>query len=180
MEINWGIQTIKGVVHAQYLREVYQYAFEKSMDPRTKTAALITDSVYHKRLGFGTNIVRPGLELGKDYQLEDLRNSDWKKANMIHSEDNTISNVLAGGNNLERSVMYMPWVPCTPCAKLVVDAKIKTYIAHKQMIDRTPERWIESCLEGVNLLKNSGVSIWMYDGKLGGVKGRMNDEDWNP
>ena len=180
MAVEWGIPVIKGVVHEQYLRMAYQYAMSNSMDPRTKTAAVITNSSLDKVLGRGTNVVRPGLKLGVDYQLEHLRDSNWKKENMIHSEDNTIANAISAGNSLFGSVMYMFWVPCTPCANLVVDSGIKKYIAHRQMMDRTPERWVESCLKGVELMKNAGVSVLMYDGKLGGVAGRMNDEDWQP
>lgn len=178
--VDWGIKVIEGDLHAENLRTVYKYAFENSMDPRTKTGAMVMDADLTTMLGIGTNVVRPGLVYGKDYSEENLRDSPWKAENMIHSEDNGTSNARKTREDLTGAAMYMFWVPCLPCANIVVDSGITKYIAHKQMIEKTPERWIESCIEGVDLMKKGGVEVFMYDGLLGGVVGRMNDEDWNP
>jgi deoxycytidylate deaminase len=180
MDVDWEMSVIEGKSHAHHLRTAYKFAYENSMDPRTKTGAIITNFGQDKVLGMGTNIVRPGLVLGRDYVESDLRDSPWKLKNMIHSENNCIENGKKVGNDLIGSIMYMFWTPCLPCAKEIVDSGISTYISHRQMIDRTPERWIQSCIEGVDLMKESGISVFMYDGKLGGVKSRMNDEEWEP
>jgi len=76
--------------------------------------------------------------------------------------------------------MYMPWVPCTPCASAIIDAGIKKLIGHKEMIMKTPERWWASTNNAINLLAKCGVKTFMYDGKIGGVKSLFNGSEWEP
>lgn len=180
MGVDWGIPVIKDEFYSGLMRIVYQYAWEKSMDPRTKTAAMILSPDKTKILGMGTNIVRPGLSYGVDYTEKDLRDSVWKKANMIHSEDDARNKAKANQPDLSGAIELMYWVPCDDCSKIIIDEKIGTYITHKPFLDRTPSRWVDSCLQGVANLRKKGVKIYMLDDKLGGVYARMNDETFEP
>ena len=77
-------------------------------------------------------------------------------------------------------IMYMPWVPCTPCALAIIGGGIKTLVGHKELIMKTPERWWESTGQAIGLLKTCGVEFYMYEGKIGGVTHRFNGEEWEP
>jgi len=76
--------------------------------------------------------------------------------------------------------MYMPWVPCTDCAKAIIDSGIQYLVGHKQMIMKTPERWRDSTKYALGLLRQCGVGLYMYDGKIGGVQSLFNGEVWEP
>lgn len=160
MAIDWGIQVIGGVVHKQYLRMAYDFAFDNVFYPKSRVGAIITNSGLDKVLGKGTN--HPS-QIGG-----------------AHAEVMAVRDARENGFSVEGSVMYMPWVPCKECAELMVSSGIKTYIAHKQMIDRTTERWIESCKEGVEILRRGGVASYMVDGKIGGVLNRLDGTLWAP
>ena len=74
----------------------------------------------------------------------------------------------------------MPWVPCKPCAEEIIFRGLKTIIGHKELIEKTPDRWHQSTSEAIQFLKNNRVNIFMYSGKISGVESMFNGEYWKP
>ncbi|MBD3208834.1 hypothetical protein GF367_00250 [Candidatus Woesearchaeota archaeon] len=70
------------------------------------------------------------------------------------------------------------WLPCIPCACAIIIAGIKELITHKQIVERTSERWEEELQDGVHLMDEAGVRIIAYDGVIG-VKNLMEHEEWD-
>jgi hypothetical protein len=179
MAIDWGIPLIKGSIHDHYLRQAYLFAWEHSMDHQTKTAAVITDIDSEEILGRGSNRYPEWLK----YTPEQAEDTLWKRDHIIHSEDSAVRDMVYnwGLSILELpKIMYMPWIPCSPCSELVDIANVTTYIGHKQMIDRTPADWVDSVKKGVMEMKEAGCNVLMVDGKLGGVPAIMRGEQWRP
>jgi deoxycytidylate deaminase len=74
--------------------------------------------------------------------------------------------------------MIMPWIPCIPCANAVISSGIETLIIHKQMLERTREKWQEELKDAVQILKEAEVEIIAYDGPVG-AKAYMHSQEWD-
>lgn len=186
MTWNPKIDLIEGDAHKNLLRKAYRYAWEHSQDPETQTGALIISPSLDEILAYGANHFPEGVEV-KFPTKEELQDEEklkawknWKYDHIIHAEPSAIYAAAKAGKATKNAVMYMPWIPCTPCAKSIIDAGIKTLIGHKAMIMMTPEHWWESTDYALGLLEDAGVKKFMYDGKIGGVKGLFREKLWEP
>ncbi|MBW2983364.1 hypothetical protein KY327_03590 [Candidatus Woesearchaeota archaeon] len=168
------IELIEGEVHRYFLLKTYEYAAAHSEDPATKTAALITTPDLKEIIAYDANRFPPGIHPTEAQILD----KEWKKDNIRHAEAGTI--LAANGQNLEGTIMYMPWVPCEGCAQAIKDAGISTLIGHQDLIERTPERWRESTGRAVEYLKREGVDLYAYKGRIGGITHRFDSQDWQP
>ncbi len=176
MTWNPNIELIAGEEHQFLLREAYNFAQEHSEDTVTKTAAVIVMPDLATILSYGAN----HFPLGLAPTPEQKTDRDWKYKHIIHAEPAAIINAARRGSATAGAVMYMPWVPCTPCATAIVDAGIKKMIGHKELIMKTPERWQESTNYALSLLKRCGVECLMYEGEIGGIEHLFNGEVWRP
>lgn len=177
--MNWqpkNIEVVTEDLHRGFLREAYKYALGNSDDPATKTGAIIVSANLGEILAYGTNHFPDGLNPTK----EERGDRKWKYDHIIHAEPAAIHAAARDGKATKGTVMYMPWVPCTPCAKAIIDAGIKMLIGHKETIIKTPERWWESTGYALDLLKKCGVRSCMYPGKIGEVEAMFDGEIWHP
>ncbi len=179
---NPDIELIEGFRHRCFLSEAYIHAWEGSEDPITKTGAIIVEGTLDKlsrKISYGANHFPNGLN-PTDEQINDR---DWKYKHIIHAETSAIFSAAKEGKSLEGTIMYMPWIPCTPCAIAIVDSGIKTLIGHKEMIMKTPERWHESTDYALDLLEKGGVKRFMWEGKIyedNLVKSLFDGKVWYP
>ena len=161
----------------KFLREAYKFAWENSEDIATQTGAVLVDPDLEEILAYGTNHFPKGLNPTKEQKLD----RNYKLKHIIHAEPAVINVAAKIGKSTEDSYMFMPWVPCTPCALAIIDSGIKELIGHKQMIMKTPERWWESTEYALDLLRKAEIKLSMYDGKIGGgIKNLFNGSEWEP
>lgn len=167
-------------VHANYLSVAYIHAWKHSDDPSTKVGAVIVSPDFSEIIGIGANHFPPGLSPTD----EERENRDWKLKHIIHAEPSAIFHAAkynCGIYTLDHAIMYMPWVPCTDCAKAIIDSGIEQIIGHKQMIMKTPKNWQADTDYALNLLRRCGIKLYMHDGKIGGgTKGLFRGEVWEP
>ena len=186
----WGpdIALIKGKRHQELLRLAYQAAWYHSDDPVTRVGAIIVRPDLSEVLGCGANHLPKGVKPTK----KELHDGLWRYENLIHSEEAAINAALntykdEHGDNfasihlkLDGATMYMPWAPCYGCAEKMVDAGIKRWVGHKEFIMKTPENWQESLDQALTLFSGAGVERFMYEGKIGGVRGLHRSIEWQP
>lgn len=179
---NPKIKLIEGEIHKYWLREAYQCAKQYSEDTITNAGALIVTPDLEKLIAFGANHFPKGLNPTKE-QIEDR---NWKYQHIIHAETAAVHYAAVAENfelhnpTTKGAVMYMPWVPCTNCAKSIIDCGIKKLIGHKELIMKTPERWHKDTDYALQLLDMCGVERFMYEGKIGNVSNLFNSEIWEP
>ena len=175
---NWNphIELIEGEIHKNFLREAYAYAWDHSHDVTSKIGAVIVSPSLDKIIACGANHFPDGLNPTK----EQIAERTWKYEHIIHAEPSAIFSAARNCKSTERAVMYLPWIPCTPCAKAIIDAGIKQLIGHKDMIMKTPEHWQQSTDYALKLLEMCGVRKFMYDGKIGGVENLFDGKLWYP
>lgn len=162
MTWNPNIEIIEGDRHRQTLYHTYLTAEMYSDDTVTRTGAFLFDRTLNEVVGSGANHFPRGV-CPTEEQLQDQK---WKYEHIIHAEPAAIFDAAKKGNSTKGTVMYMPWVPCTPCAKAVIDAGIEYLVGHKELIMKTPERWRESTDYALELLEKAGVKKYMYEGKI--------------
>lgn len=176
MTWNPNIKLISGEDHKFLLGDAYRYASKYSEDTVTKTGAVIVTPDLENLIAYGANHFPEGLRPTPEQVLD----RDWKYKHIVHAELAAIFSAARSGSSTEGAVMYMPWVPCTPCATAIVDAGIKKLVGHKELIMKTPTRWQESTNYALSLLEKCGVESLMYDGEIGGVEHLFNGELWKP
>ena len=132
---------------------------QKFIEYFMKVAELTASLSYAKRLKVGAVIVRDnrilsigynGTPSGWDNSCETEDAFGLKtKPEVIHAEQNAILKLATSNESCEDSVLFLTHAPCTHCAKLIYQAKIKT-VVYKYLY-RDPE--------GINFLKKAGVEI---------------------
>lgn len=176
--IDWDsqIEVVTDDKHKCFLERAYAYAWHHSGDSSTKVGAVIVAPSLDQILAYGANHYSPRLSATE----EEKADRGWKLKNITHAEPAAIYTAARKNGRTEGAVMYMPWVPCENCARAIVGAGIERIIGHKDMIVKTPNDWWGDIGPALALLKRCGVGLYMYDGKIGNVKGLFRGKEWEP
>jgi dCMP deaminase len=97
----------------------------------------------------------------------------------VHAERNVIYAAARLGIKTEGVTMVCPWATCSDCAQAIIQAGIKKLVAHKQALDRNGH-WQEDIDFAFAMLRESGIEIIIYDGKIGVGKILRSGEIWEP
>jgi dCMP deaminase len=137
----WAIRFIK------LAREVSTW----SKDPSTKVGAVIMDG--RLPVSFGYN----GFPRGVADTPERLNDREQKYGLTVHAEINAIIN--ARGSVRGADLYLWPFMPCSDCAKVVVNAGIRNVIT----VRNDNERWVESFKRTRTLFEEAGVRLIELD-----------------
>ncbi len=69
-----------------------------------------------------------------------------------HAEENAIVQAARHGINTNGAVLYTTYVPCTTCAKMIINAGISKVVAGEKYPDEL----------GTNLMKEAGVELVLF------------------
>jgi len=153
-------------------RSCYRYAATCSADDRTQNGSMLVKNT--DILAMGANRY-PSQMLRKD----ELR--DDKYANIIHAEEDAIWKAARTTMiPLNGSLLWCVWAPCMRCARAIVSAGITRLTVHKQMHDRTPERWRGEIEQAVAYIENAGVEYIRVNGKVGDCTNLFDGKIWKP
>lgn len=123
-----------------------------SRDPSTQVGCVIVrpDKTIAS-MGFN------GLPRGVKDTDERLKDRDKKLAMTLHAEQNA---VLSAHERLDDCTVYVwPMPPCSHCAAVLIQAGVKRVVA------RSPgRRWVESCLMGLDMMREAGILSEWTDG----------------
>ena len=160
---------------ADHLFMAYQHASEMSDDPVTQNGSvlILPDT---NRLLFGTNHLPPGV--AKTDQR--LHTRPTKYLYIEHAERDVIFKAARKGYRTEGATLVVPWFACADCARAIVCAGIAHVIGHKQILDKTPDRWRKSVDEGWQILTEGGVTCELYDGWIRDVEVLFDGSPWEP
>ena len=103
---------------------------------------------------------------------------------MEHAEQDVILRAAYHGIKTQGALLFCPWFACADCARAIIGAGIATVIGHKQMMEKTPERW-QSAIDAADvMLDEAGVKRYYYDGPIFDESENFsilfNGETWNP
>ena len=172
-QVAYNIQT--DPMHSVFFRQLYLYAMNKSKDPSTQNAALLTDS--------GSGII--AIECNNIPDNVQETEDRWERPNKYHYVEHAERNVLYKAIKLGvptlNLTMYCPWYSCSDCARAIIQCGIRRVIGHKEYFDRTPERWKQSCAIGLQMMQEAGIDCMVWSGEVGGrTKILIDGEEFNP
>lgn len=149
MKTNWDIRFM----------ELARHIAEWSKDRNTKVGAVIVDED-NTILSVGYN----GFTRGADDEVGSRHERPAKYMYTEHAERNAIYNAVRSGVALKGSKIYLPWFPCTDCARAIINSGIKTMVATEP--DYGMEKWGEMFKVSQEMLNECGVKIqWYSDDK---------------
>lgn len=159
---------------AAQLRLAYAVASAFSDDPSTHNGAvLVTED---GDMMWGVNHIPRGVKI-----TEERLDRDRKKYRyMEHAERDVIHKAAEAGLKTRGATLYVPWYACHDCARAIIGAGIGQIIGHKQMFDKTPERWKASIEDGMAMLEEAGILRMQFDGPIGRVRVLFDGEYWEP
>lgn len=129
-----------------------------SKDPSTKVGAVIIDN--------DSNILSTGFN-GFPRGVNDLEqryiNRDIKLKYVAHAEANAIAQAARVGAKLLGSILIVTALyPCTNCAKLIIQAGIKTIYVPTMNPESTNIHWHEELIMSENMFNEAGIEIVVY------------------
>jgi dCMP deaminase len=122
-----------------------------SKDESTKVGALIVGVGMEVRSS-GWN----GAPRGSDADVDGRRSRPEKYFWFCHAEANAIANAARAGTSIQDCVMLVTLPPCMDCAKLIVQAGIRTVI-YEAGDDAFKERWKDHLTRAAHLFQECGV-----------------------
>lgn len=162
--------------YQELMRSAYQLASDESTDTSTKNGALLVDPISKTAMVGGVN------SFTNSDMASEARNYERPRKYQVteHAERAVIYKAAKRGLCTEGLIMVCPWACCPGCARGIVLAGIPLVIAHKQMYDKTPDRWREEIDVGLEILKGGGVTYHLLDSEINGVENLFNGEVWYP
>lgn len=118
-----------------------------SKDPSTQVGAVITRGKFVVSLGFN------GHPSGIEDSVSRLNDREMKYRTIIHAEMNAI---LSARQPLEGCTLYVvPFMPCSNCGSVIVQAGIKRVVT----LENKNERWAESFEITRSIFAEAGVEL---------------------
>ncbi len=84
-----------------------------------------------------------------------------------HAERRVIYQALMNKLHTGDLTMYTTWATCADCARTAIQFGIGRVVTFRKLVEKTPPRWEESVREGLSMLRDAGVPVVGWTGKLG-------------
>lgn len=147
--------------HDYFFKMVF-LVMEKSKDPSTKVGCVI--------VGPDNEIRSTGFN-GFPRGVDETWASRWERPEKYHwiehAERNAIYNAARMGISLKGCTLYQPGLPCSDCARGIVQSGITWVISRgRKMPTKTAkDKWDESQKIGQTILKEGGVTFMILHGE---------------
>lgn len=131
----------------------------RSKDTSTHVGSVIVDSD-NVLVSTGYNSLPRGIEV--DREAKRLSREGGEKYFWVeHAERNAIFNAARRGTQLKGCKLYVPWTPCTDCARAIIQTGISEVIIHQNGQDfydlNTNGKWNDSTKKTQTMFLESGV-----------------------
>lgn len=138
-----------------FMKHVYLIA-SKSKDPRTKIGAvLVKDGII---ISEGYN----GFARGVRDLEERYSDSTIKYAFVVHAEANGVLNAVRHGINTSGATCFTQMIPCSECAKILIQAGIQEIVVHSRWVYKNPQ-WEKAMKITKIMCGEAGVVIRDFD-----------------
>ena len=140
-----------------YMTMVYLMAM-KSKDKKTHIGAVVVGQ-FNEIISTGFN----GMPIGVNDDVPERHERPEKYYWMEHAERNSI---LLSSNDVRGCKMYTNGIPCTGCARSIIQSGISEVIVDKVWDDNNHGQWIEKAERSKTMFEESGVKFRFWRGKL--------------
>ena len=133
----------------------------RSKDLHTHVGSIIVDSD-NVLVATGYNSLPRGIE--EENGQERLSREGGEKYFWVeHAERNAIYNAARRGTQLKGCKLYVPWTPCTDCARGIIQTGISEVIIHQNGQDfydaKNNDKWVESYRRVAEMFTEAGVKV---------------------
>lgn len=135
----------------------------KSKDKSTKVGAVIVDPRTNSVLSMGYN----GLPRGVDDEIPERHERPEKYHWFEHAERNAIYNA----NGVRYAKMYTQWMPCTDCARGIIQAGISEVVIYQSpdnLEGQFADRWREAATRTIDMFEEASVVYRFYNPDISG------------
>jgi dCMP deaminase len=145
--------------HTYFMNICYCVAM-KSKDTNTHIGAVVVGQ-QHEIRSTGFNGLPRGLK------ESDVRNERPEKYYWYeHGERNSIFLASKHGASLEGCTMYTNGIPCTDCARAIIQSGIITVVVDKKWDADNSEKWRESAKRSQEMFAEVGIKIIYWEGDV--------------
>ena len=141
-----------------FMTMVYLVA-AKSKDKRTHVGAVVVGPKNEVR-SMGYNSFPRGL----NDNVPERQEKPEKYFFFAHAEDNAINNAAFIGVSLRDCRMYTNGVPCSNCARGIINTGITKVIVDYSWDKENLKKWVEECKRSLQMFKECGVGIKYWRG----------------
>ena len=170
---------VKNYSWDEYFMTLAYLVSMKSKDPSTRVGAVIIGEDKEIR-ATGYN----GLPRGVYDRSERYADKNYKYLSLNHAEENAILHCARIGVAIKNCSIYTPWIPCSRCAKSIIQVGIKEVIYDANFPGNTAsnqhENWQESIEISKELLFEAEIKIKEYTGTFISIKGLYQGKEFNP
>ncbi len=146
-----------------YYINLLDHIASKSKDPRTKVGCVIVGPKNEIR-----TTAFNGFPMGVKDLEERYADRATKYKYVSHADSNAICFAARNGVALEGCRMYLPWYPCTGCAKNIIQSGIVKIIIDARNFEEKEKHW-SAWKEDVDIsktmLNEAGVELILYNGE---------------
>lgn len=146
-----------------YFMEMVYVVAKRSKDPNTKVGCVIVGPDNEIR-STGYNSFPRGIDDNVQERLERPEKYIW----IEHADRNAIYNAARVGTSVKGCRMYLPWYPCTNCARGIINSGICEVVIDNR--DSNPwkgndsrGRWQEDIDRSKQMLLEAGVVLREWD-----------------
>lgn len=168
---------IKSYSWDEYFMTLAYLISMKSKDPSTRVGAVIVGKD-NEIISTGYN----GLPRNVADKLDRYVNKDYKYLSSNHAEENAILHCARNGVSSKDCSIYTPWIPCSRCAKSIIQAGIKEVIYDENFpgndVNKQNEVWKQSIEVSNEILLEANVKIRKFYGKLIKIKGLYQEKEF--
>lgn len=160
-------------VQKDLLKQAYEFA-KQSHDQSTQNAAFLVDEdgeIYIKEI----NRFPDGVE-----ETVERWERPLKYKFVEHAERNAVYAAARKGISTDGLTMVCPWAPCSDCAGAIIQSGLSKLITHWEAYDQSPDRWKLDIDIAIGKLKESGVIMVYFKGRVGVYGMRHSGKIWNP
>jgi dCMP deaminase len=158
-----------------FMRHTYLVA-TKSKDLKTKIGAVLVRDQHVISEGYN-GICRKVVDTVPT-RLERPEKYLWFE----HAERNSVFTCARHGISTLGSVMFTQGIPCSDCARAVIQAGVVEVVVHQQWEDRSGlkenPKWTQSCATSVEMFNEAGVKLRYFDMELG-TQGQCDGKVFN-
>jgi len=144
-----------------YFMDIAERTALQSKDPSTKVGAVLVKD--RRVMATGYN----GFARGVDDSKERYEDRSTKLMYVVHAEANCIAQCAKYGVACDGLILFVTLVPCTECAKLLINSGIKVIVFKKQDLAvrrvASEYEWRDKISSSVNMLHEAGIELYEYD-----------------
>ena len=130
----------------------------KSKDKNTKIGACIAGPD-NELISVGYNSFPRGIDDTVPERFDRPEKYFWFE----HGERNAILQAARGSVALKGCRMFVScWVPCTDCARSIIQVGIVEVVMGQKMEDASRKKWVEDAKRSEQMFKEAGVKLRLY------------------